>query len=198
MACHVCRPISESAFSTEFSALFSWVRPVLVSSPQCDGSDLRICFFSSSFPPCVGWGVAPSRCSCGLGGWWRGENRGSGSALAANSALDRVSSPHWIVSHHRRWAPQLPISRRAAWDHRGAASSGSGGSALAANSALDRVSPRELGTPAAGFAQDRVGSRRSVVRLRTLHVQFWDHPQSCSLWLFPFCFPQLPTRACSG
>ena len=157
----MCCPISASAFSTEFSALFSWVRPVLVSSPQCDGSDLRICFFSSSFPPCVGWGVAPSRCSCGLGGWWRGENRGSGSALAANSALDRVSS-------------------------------------------------QEMGTPAADFAQDRLGSRRSVVRLRTLHVQFWDRPQSCSfgaqqlngmmcsLWLFPFCFPQLPTRACSG
>ena len=128
--------------------------------------------------------------------------------IAGQAAL-WLPIPHWIVSHHRRWAPQLPILRRAAWDH-GAASSGSGGSALAANSALDRVSPRELGTPAAGFAQDRVGSRRSVVRLRTLHVQFWDRPQSCSfgaqqlngmmcsLWLFPFCFPQLPTRACSG
>ena len=115
VACHVCRPNSASAFYTEFSALFSWVRPVLVSSPQCDGSDLEIFFFSFSFPPCVGWGVAPSRCFCGLGGWWWGENRGSGSALAANSAFNRVSS-------------------------------------------------QELGTPAADFAQDRVGSWHSAVR----------------------------------
>ena len=82
---------------------------------------LSVRVFSRS-PLCVEC-VAPSRCSCGLGGWWRGENRGSGSALAANSALNRVSS-------------------------------------------------QELGTPAADFAQDRVGSRRSVARLRTLHVQF--------------------------
>ena len=119
---------------------------------------LSVRVFSRS-PLCVEC-VAPSRCSCGLGGWWRGENRGSGvrqrsgcqfrigSCLItgvghpscrfragprgitarrrqAQEAALWLPIPHWIVSHHGSWAPQLPVSRRTAWDH-GAASSGSG------------------------------------------------------------------------
>ena len=72
-------------------------------------------FFLLLLPFCVGWGVALSCSSCGLGGWWWGENRGSGSALAANSAQDRVRSRHSVVRLRTLYSPP--------WDHPRARSS---------------------------------------------------------------------------
>ena len=77
------------------------------------------------------------------GGAWRllvvpaASVAGGGVKLAGRAAL-WLPIPHWIVSHHRSWAPQLPISRRTAWDH-GAASSGSGPCMFSFGIALNRA-----------------------------------------------------------
>ena len=96
--------------------LVSILIPARAQRLICHGSNLGLCFsFSSSFPSVWGGAWRLSCCSCGLGGWWRGETRGSGSALAANSAQDQVRSRHSVVRLRTLYSPP--------WDHPRARSS---------------------------------------------------------------------------